>query len=556
MEAVSAPWLKSYPPHVSPTIEPSALPTLNDLLTRACEHHSGSVAFIQMGRQLTYAQFQQLAESFSGWLYARGVRKGDRVAVMLPNILQYPVVVSGTLRIGAILVSIGVLATAEEVEIQLRDSGAVILVALEAALHLDARAFEGGNLRRICITSVGDLLPWPKRAIVNYVVRRRSGGRGKARVSIEHFTKALREGTREPHSLPAVSAEDVAVLQYTGGTTGVPKAAMLTHRNIVSNVLQSVAWVGDLARPPAVLVTALPLSHIFALEGSCFFFLWLGWTNVLITNPRDTEGFVRELSRYPVAFISGVNTLFKRLLNTPKFAAIRWNALRITLGGGMAIEPEVAEEWRRATGCVLTQAWGLTECSPGVCINPCAAPFNGSVGLPIPSTEVSVKDECGVDVPLGQHGELCVRGPQVMSGYWNAREETASVMWPGGWLRTGDVGWMSDTGFVFLVDRSKELINVSGRKVYPSEVEKVALTHPAVAEAAAAAQRDVMTGECVVLYVVRRKSAQVDEEDLLVHCRAHLAPYKVPRRIVFRLEIPKSPLGKILRRSLCASAPP
>lgn len=556
MDSKSAPWLKSYPPGVPPTIDPSALPTLNDLVTRACERYSESVAFIQMGRQATYARFQRLAHSFSGWLHARGVRKGDRVAVMLPNILQYPVVVAGTLRVGAILVSISVLATAEEVQIQLRDSGAVILVALEAVLHLDAKTFEGGNLRRICITGVGDLLPWPKRAIVNYVVRRRSGGNGKARVSVERLTKALREGRREPFSPPAVDAEDIAVLQYTGGTTGVPKAAMLTHRNIVSNVLQSVAWVGDRARPPALLVTALPLSHIFALEGSCFFFLWLGWTNVLVTNPRDMEGFVRELSRYPVAFVSGVNTLFKRLLNTPNFAAIRWNSLRITLGGGMAIEPEVAEEWMRATGCVLTQAWGLTECSPGVCINPCGVPFNGSVGLPIPSTDVSIKDERGVDVPLGQHGELCVRGPQVMNGYWNAPEETASVMWPGGWLRTGDVGWMSDTGFVFLVDRSKELINVSGRKVYPSEVEKAALTHPAVAEAAAVAQRDEITGECVVLHVVRRDSTRVDEDGLLVHCRAHLAPYKVPRRVVFRPEIPKSPLGKILRRGLSVPAPP
>ena len=555
MESESAPWLKSYPPGVPPTIDHSALPTLNDLVTRACERYSESVAFIQMGRHLTYAQFQRLTHSFSGWLRARGVRKGDRVAVMLPNILQYPVVVSGALRMGAILVSIGVLATAEEVQYQLRDSGAVILVALEAALHLDARAFEGGNLRRICITGVGDFLPWPRRTIVNYVGRRRTGGRGKARVSVERLTQALREGSRQPYSPPGVNAEDIAVLQYTGGTTGVPKAAMLTHRNIVSNVLQSVAWVGDLARPPALLVTALPLSHIFALEGSCFFFLWLGWTNVLITNPRDTEGFVRELNRYPVAFICGVNTLFKRLLSAPAFAAIRWNALRITLGGGMAIEPGVAEEWKRATGCVLTQAWGLTECSPGVCINPCGAAFNGSVGLPIPSTEVSIKDESGVDVPLGERGELCVRGPQVMSGYWNARAETASVMWPGGWLRTGDVGWMSNIGFVFLVDRSKELINVSGRKVYPSEVEKVALSHPAVAEAAAVAERDGITGECVVLHVVRCDGAHVNEETLLVHCRAHLAAYKVPRRVVFRLEIPKSSVGKILRRA-CATAPP
>lgn len=551
-----APWFKSYPPGVPRTIEPSALPTLNDLIARACERYSESVAFIQMGQPLTYAQFQQLARSFSGWLHARGVRKGDRVAIMLPNILQYPVVVSGLLQIGAILVSISVLATAEEVQFQLRDSGAVILIALETALHFDANAFEGGNLRHICITGVADLLPWPKRTIVNYIVRRRSAGQRRARVSVERLTKALREGRRESYRPAALKGEDVAVLQYTGGTTGVPKAAMLTHRNIVSNVLQSVAWVGDLARPPAVLVTALPLSHIFALEGSCFFFLWLGWTNVLITNARDTEGFIRELRRYPVAFVSGVNTLFKRLLKTPGFAAIRWHALRIALGGGMAIEPEVAEEWRRATGCVLTQAWGLTECSPGVCINPCGAPFNGSVGLPVSSTEVSVKDEDGVDVFLGQRGELCVRGPQVMSGYWNAPEESASAVWPGGWLRTGDVGWMSDTGFVFLVDRSKELINVSGRKVYPSEVEKVALAHPGVAEAAAVAQRDEMTGECVVLHVVRRDSTQVAEEDLLVHCRAHLAPYKVPRRVVFRLEIPKSPLGKVLRRALYAPAPP
>lgn len=547
------PWLKSYPPGVSDRIDLSVLPTLNDLLDGACERHAEAVAFIQMGRPLTYGQLHRSARSFSSWLHARGVRKGDRVAVMLPNVLQYPIVIAGVLRIGGILVSISVLASAEEIQAQLRDSGAVILVTLEAALQIDPIAFDVTNLRQICVTGIGDLLSWPASSLVNHFARGRGNSRSSARVSPERFTEALREGGSELCSPAEVTSDDVAVLQYTGGTTGIPKAAMLTHGNIASNVLQSIEWIAGLARPRAILATALPLSHIFALEGNCFVFLWLGWTNVLIVNPRDTKRLVRDLRRYPVAFLSGVNTLFKRLLDTPGFAKTRWSALRITLGGGMPIEAEVASEWKRTTGCEITQAWGLTECSPGVCINPTRSPFNGSVGLPMPATQVVAKDDRGADVPLGEHGELCVRGPQVMKGYWNAPEETSQVMWPGGWLRTGDVGWMSENGFVFLVDRIKELINVSGRKVYPSEVEKVALTHPAIAEAAAVAEKDKATGERVVLHVVLREDTQADEEDLLLFCRSHLAAYKVPRRVVFRREIPKSAVGKILRRGLSAA---
>jgi long-chain acyl-CoA synthetase len=546
------PWLKSYPPGVAASIDPSALRTLNELIQGACKRAPGAVAFIQMGRALTYAQLRELSDAFSGWLRACGVRKGDRVAVMLPNVLQYPVVVAGTLRSGAVLVSIGVLASAKEAHAQLRDSGAVILVALDSISQFAPPVLENTAVRHLCLTSVGEFLPWPKRAIVNYLARRRGGRAKSARYPVVRLTRVLREGRSQPCAPVPVKSEDIAVLQYTGGTTGVPKAAVLTHGNIASNVLQSVAWMGELARQPAVLITALPLSHIYALEGNCLLFLWLGWTNVLITNPRDTEGLIRDLKRHPAAFVSGVNTLFKRLVAAPNFATIRWEALRITLGGGMAIEPQVAEAWKRATGCVLTQAWGLTECAPGVCINPCGMDFNGSVGLPLPGTEVSVKDEHGTNVPLGEHGELCVRGPQVMPGYWNAPAETAAVTWPGGWLRTGDIGWMSDAGFVYLVDRSKELINVSGRKVYPSEVEQAALSCPAIAEAAAVAQTDEKSGECVVLHVVVHQGAEADEEGVIRHCRAHLAPHQVPRAVVFRRELPKSPVGKILRRALRA----
>jgi len=544
-------WLKSYPPHVPAEIDPTQLRSLKELLEQTCATNAQRVAFVQMDTRLTYRRLDELTRAFAAWLQHAGFRKGDRIAIMLPNTLQYPIALFGALRAGLIVVNTNPLYTAPELEHQLSDSGATGIVVLENFAHVLQQALPRSSVKRVLVTAVGDFLDFPKSYLVNLVVRhvhkRVPAWNIPGAVS---FKAAVREGLKLPLAPVDVGADDLAFLQYTGGTTGVAKGAMLSHGNVATNVLQAQAWLAkELHGTIGVLITAIPLYHIFALSGNCMLFARMGWTNVLIINPRDVAAMVADLRKHPFNYISGVNTLFNALLHAPGFDKLDFRPLKVTLGGGMAVQAAVAERWKQVTGCTLTQAWGLTETSPAACINPNDAPFNGSIGLPIPSTEVAIMDDAGKELPMGQIGEICVRGPQVMRGYWNRPEETAKVMLPGGWLRTGDVGRMDEQGFVYIEDRKKDMILVSGFNVYPNEVESVAVTCPGILEAAAVAQPDEHSGEVVALFVVRKDPA-LTEKQVIDCCRQSLAGYKVPKRIYFKTELPKTNVGKILRKAL------
>jgi long-chain acyl-CoA synthetase len=543
-------WLKSYPPGVPAEIDPSQLRTLKELIEKTCTRHAQRVAFIQMGAQLTYRQLDDLSKAFAGWLQHEGFVKGDRIAIMLPNTLQYPIALFGALRAGLIVVNTNPLYTASELEYQLSDSGATAILVLENFAHVVQQVLPRTKVRRVLVTSAGEYLSFPKSLIVNYVVRhvRKQVPAWHIPESVK-FRSAVDAGRKLPFKPVELTSDDLAFLQYTGGTTGVAKGAMLSHGNVSTNVLQAAAWVGKAFEEPGVLITAIPLYHIFALSGNCMTYAHLGWTNVLIINPRDLPGMLGEMKRHPPNYFSGVNTLFNALLHAPGFKDIDFSGLKVTLGGGMAVQRTVAERWKQETGCVLTQAWGLTETSPAACINPDYIEFNGSIGLPISSTEVSIKDDAGEDVALGQLGEICVRGPQVMKGYWNRPDETAKVMLPGDWLRTGDIGRMDNDGFVFIEDRKKDMILVSGFNVYPNEVEAAVVTHPGILEAAAVAQPDQHSGEVVALFVVR-KDPNLTEQNVIEHARKTLAGYKVPKHVYFRADLPKTNVGKILRKAL------
>jgi long-chain acyl-CoA synthetase len=548
-------WLKFYPPGVPAEIDPARLTSLVELLRQACTAYRDRPAYEQMGRAMTYAQLDEQTRDFAAWLQAIGLGKGDRIAVMLPNTLQYPIALFGALRAGLIVVNTNPLYTARELQHQLEDSGAAAILVLENFAHVVQEVAPHTRLKKVLVTAAGDFLGFPKSVIVNHIVRRH-----RKQVPEWHipgaidFREALRAGGKLPLNPVEVGPEDIAFLQYTGGTTGVAKGAMLTHANVSSNVLQAEAWLaGRFSDEAGVLITAIPLYHVFALTANCLLFAHLGWKNVLIINARDFPALVKEMRKQPFAFFSGVNTLFNALLNTPGFASIDFSHLQVTLGGGMAVQEAVAKRWKEATGKILTQAWGLTETSPAATINPTTEEFNGSIGLPIPSSEVAIKDDQGQDLPVGQTGEICVRGPQVMRGYWNRPDETAKVMLPGGWLRTGDVGYMDERGYVFLQDRKKDLILVSGFNVYPNEVEAVAATCPGVLECAAVAQPDEHSGEVVALYVIS-KDPNLTERDVIEHCRKSLAGYKVPKHVYFRKELPKSNVGKILRKELRADS--
>jgi long-chain acyl-CoA synthetase len=544
-------WLKSYPPGVPADIDAARLTSLAELLRRACTAYRDRPAFEQMGRVMTYAQLDELTRDFAAWLQAAGFAKGDRIAIMLPNTLQYPIALFGALRAGLAVVNTNPLYTARELQHQLEDSGATAILVLENFAHVVQEVAPHTRLKKVLVTAAGDFLRFPKSWIVNYVVRhRRKQVRPWHIPGAIDFREAMRAGRRLPLAVVDVGPEDIAFLQYTGGTTGVAKGAMLTHGNVSANVLQAEAWLaGRFSDEAGVLITAIPLYHVFALTANCLLFTHLGWKNVLIINARDFPALVKEMKKQPFAFFTGVNTLFNALLHTPGFDSVDFSHLQVTLGGGMAVQESVAKRWKEVTGKILTQAWGLTETSPAATINPTNEEFTGSIGLPIPSSEVAVKDDQGQDLPLGETGEICVRGPHVMRGYWNRPDETAKVMLPGGWLRTGDVGYMDERGYIFLQDRKKDLILVSGFNVYPNEVEAVAATHPGILECAAVAQPDEHSGEVVALYVVL-KDPKVTEQDIIDFCRKSLAAYKVPKHIYFRKELPKSNVGKILRKEL------
>src|SRR5215469_9967544 len=544
-------WLKSYPPGVPAEIDPSRLTSVVELLRQACTTYRDRVAFEQMGRGMTFARLDELTRDFAAWLQAAGMAKGDRIAIMLPNTLQYPIALFGALRAGLTVVNTNPLYTARELQHQLEDSGATAILVLENFAHVVQEVASHTRLKKVLVTAAGDFLGFPKSWIVNYVVRhRRKQVREWHIPGALDFREAMRAGQKVPLNPVTVGPDDIAFLQYTGGTTGVAKGAMLTHGNIGANVLQAEAWLaGRFSSEAGVVITAIPLYHVFALTANCLLCTHLGWKNVLIINPRDCPALLKELRKQPFAFFTGVNTLFNAMLNAPGFASIDFSHLQVTLGGGMAVQESVAKRWKEVTGNVLTQAWGLTETSPAATINPTTEEFNGSIGLPIPSSEIAVKDDQGQDLPLGQTGEICVRGPQVMRGYWNRPDETAKVMLPDGWLRTGDVGHMDERGFVFIEDRKKDLILVSGFNVYPNEVEAVAASHPGILECAAVAQADEHSGEVVALYVVR-KDPNLTEQEVIDFCRKSLAGYKVPKHVYFRKELPKSNVGKILRKEL------
>ncbi len=546
-------WLQSYPPGVPPEVDLKRLSSLAELVEHACTAYRELPAYEQFGATLSYGQLDELSRAFAAWLQSVGLAKGDRIAIMLPNCLQYPVALFGALRAGLVVVNTNPLYTARELAHQLEDSGALAIVVLENFAHVVEEVAPHSQLKHILVTAVGDLLPAPKSWLVNFVVRHR-----RKQVSPWHIPQAvtlpsvLRAGRGLRFRPELLGSDDLAFLQYTGGTTGVAKGAMLTHGNLCANLLQALSWIdGYFSGDPGTLITAIPLYHVFALTANCLLFAYLGWKNVLIINARDFPALVAEMKRHKFEFFSGVNTLFNALLHTPGFAEVDFSHLKITLGGGMAVQAAVAQRWKEVTGKILSQAWGLTETSPAVAINPIGDDFNGSVGLPIPSTEVTIKDDAGKDVPIGEPGEVCVRGPQVMRGYWNRPDETAAVLAPDGWLRTGDIGYMNPKGFVFLQDRKKDMILVSGFNVYPNEVEEIAVTHPAVLEAAAIAQPDEHSGEVVALFVVP-KDPSVTAQDIIDFCRKSLAAYKVPRHVYFRKELPKSNVGKILRKELRA----
>ena len=544
-------WLQSYPNGVPAVIDIDHIPSLVALFETACTQYADKVAYISMGKEMTYRQLDAESKAFAGWVQARGYQKGERVALMMPNLLQYPVTLFGTLRAGCVVVNCNPLYTPRELEHQLKDSGATAIVIVENFAHTLQQVVSRTAIKDIIVTPMGEMLGL-KGVVVNFIVRHikklvpawsLSGALG--------FKQALATGRRHGWTPVPLTRDDIAFLQYTGGTTGISKGAMLTHANIASNVIQAYSWIKPVLRDgQEFIITALPLYHIFALTANCLTFMMIGARNLLIANPRDIPGFVREWGKYPVTVVTGVNTLFNALLNDPDFAKLDFSTMRVTLGGGMAVQGPVADKWRQVTGSTLLQAYGLTETSPAATINPLdMGEFNGSIGLPISSTEVSIRDDDGLEVPITQVGEICIRGPQVMKGYWQRQDETDLVFYPDRFLRTGDMGYVDKKGFVFLVDRKKDMILVSGFNVYPNEVEEAVAMHPGVMDVAAIGVPDEHSGEAVKIFVVR-KDPKVTERMLIDHCRGLLTGYKIPKHVEFRDDLPRTNVGKILRRAL------
>jgi long-chain acyl-CoA synthetase len=548
-------WLKSYPAGVPAEIDVNAYASLVDVLDESVRLYGDHTAFICMGKAISYTQLDHMSRDFAAYLQGvLGLKKGDRVVLMMPNVLQYPVCLFGVLRAGCIVVNCNPLYTAAELEYQINDADAETIIILENFAHVLQDAVSHTSIKHILTTQLGDMLGPIKGAVVNFVVKYiKKMVPAWTLPGAVSLSVALRKGSDiQPKLVPVPLAhDDIAFLQYTGGTTGVSKGAMLTQRNLVANLLQARAWIKPyLGDGPQIVITALPLYHVFALTANCLTFVALGAANVLITNPRDIAGFVNTLAKYKFTAFTGVNTLFNALLEHPKFSRLDFSHLRITLGGGMAVQKAVAMRWKAVTKVTLIEAYGLTETSPAVSINPLdLAEFNGSIGLPLPSTDIAIRDDAGNDLPLGEAGELCVSGSQVMAGYWRQPEETAKVMMSDGFLRTGDMAVVDAQGFIRIVDRKKDLIVVSGFKVFPNEVEDALALHPGVREVAVIGVPDGHSGEAVKAFVVKRDPALTAEE-LVAHCRKTLVAYKVPHQIEFRSELPKSNVGKILRRAL------
>jgi len=550
---VDKPWLQRYPEGVPAEIDLSPYSSILDIYDQSMASFAQRVAYMNFDKSMTFAELDRLSEQFGAYLQGLGLEKGDRIALMLPNILQYPVAIFGALKAGLVIVNTNPMYTARELRHQLNDSGARAILVVENFAHVLEKVRAEVPVEHVITTRVGDLLGFPKGALINFVLKNvRKAVPAFSLPGAVRFPDALRQG--RDHALRRVdnTLDDIAFLQYTGGTTGVAKGAMLTHRNIVANMLQAKEWMvsADLGDEVAYVICALPLYHIFALTANCFSFMAMGGVNILITNPRDMAGFVKELSKVPFSFLTGVNTLFNGLLNTPGFAELDFGHLKGALGGGMAVQRAVAERWLKVTGTPLIEAYGLTETSPAACINPFDIEgFNGCIGLPISSTECGIMDDDGSLLPQGEVGELVVRGPQVMKGYWQRPEETAKVLTDDGWLRTGDVAMMTPDGFFKIVDRKKDMILVSGFNVFPNEIEDVVAHHPKVLEVAAIGVPDERSTEAVKLFVVK-SDPSLTEQELREFCKEELTGYKRPKHIEFRDELPKSNVGKILRREL------
>lgn len=545
------PWLEQYAKGVAHEISLERHQSLAHFIEDACQRWGDRPAFENMDKQITYNEVERLSAKFGAFLQHKGLKQGDRVAIMMPNLLQYPISLFGILRAGLIAVNTNPLYTPRELKHQLTDSGAKAIVILENFAHVLEEVIEDTQVELVIITKIGDSLGFPKGAITNLVVKYVKKMVPDYLLSnAVNYKHALAVGGRYELAKPNLTQDDIAFLQYTGGTTGVAKGAMLTHRNMLANLEQSSEWLSSVGFDRETVITALPLYHIFALTANCMVFFDTGGLNILITNPRDMPGFVKTLSEKRFTAITGVNTLFNALLNTPGFDKIDFSTMKLTLGGGMAVQRSVAERWKKITGIPLIEAYGLTETSPAACVNPMdLADYNGAIGLPLPSTTCGVRNSEGEFLPVGEVGELCINGPQVMKGYWNRPEETKKVLDENGWLSTGDMAKMDEQGFFYIVDRKKDMILVSGFNVYPNEIEDVVSQHPKVLEVGAIGVPDEKSGELVKVVVVRKDdSLTVDE--LKKHCRDNLTGYKNPRYIEFVDELPKTNVGKILRREL------
>lgn len=547
------PWLKSYPDGIKPTVDISKYGSVVEIFEQSVNSFTDRPAFSNFGKTLNYSEFELATRAVAAYLQnTLQLKKGDRVAIMMPNLLQNPVSIFAVLRAGLTVVNTNPLYTARELRHQLKDSGAKAIIVVENFAHIVEKVIDDTDVEHVITTKMGDMLDFPKSMLINFVVTYvKKMVPSFSLASAISFKTVLSVGATQTLNSAHLTHDDIAFLQYTGGTTGVAKGAVLTHKNMVANMLQASEWVKkDIILGQEVIITALPMYHIFSLTANGLVFMELGAENVLITNPRDFSGFVKELKNTSFSVITGVNTLFNALINTEGFSDIDFSKLKITLGGGMSVQPAVAAHWKQLTGCTLVEAYGLTETSPAACMNPLnLKEYNGSIGLPIPSTDCKLIDADGSPVPIGKSGELCIKGPQVMREYWSMPEETAEVLSDDGWLKTGDVARMDTNGFFYIVDRIKDMILVSGFNVYPNEVEKVIVEHEGVLECGVIGVPDQDRGEAVKAFVVK-KDPSLTEDALLDYCKEHLTGYKTPDKIIFIQELPKTNVGKVLRREL------
>ena len=550
---IHRPWLNAYEPHVPHEIDLNAYKSIVDAFEQAFKKFEKNPSFHNMGRTISYGELDEYSAKFADYLQnVIGLKKGDRLAVMMPNILQYPIAIFGALRAGVIIVNINPLYTPRELEHQLNDSGATAIVIFENACSTLEKVINNTKVKTVITTQIGDMLSFPKSILVNTVIKhvKKMVPPWSLPNSVAFLT-ALNSGQRDRLKSPVLNHDDTAFFQYTGGTTGVSKGAELTHGNMIANLLQARSWIqSHLVEGKEIIITPLPLYHIFSMTANCLVYSTVGALNVLITNPRDAKGFVKELKKWRFTAMTGLNTLFNMLNNHPDFHTVDFSSLKLTLGGGMAVQKTVADAWKKITGCMIIEAYGLTETSPAACINPFnIKDYTGYIGVPLSSTDVVIRDDNNNDVKFGDVGEICIKGPQVMRGYFNKPEETEKVMTTDGFFKSGDLGFMTPEGFIKIVDRKKDMILVSGFNVYPNEIEDVVMRNPKVLECAAVAAPDQHSGEVVKIVIVK-KDQSLTEAEVIDFCRKELTGYKVPKKVEFRKELPKSNVGKVLRKDL------